>query len=81
MRSATAHSLLLLGERAWRVEVSLFRWRAAASLAQIIYLFRQHVYSMRKRNDGILTVITVEPYLPGRNVISLGTYRGDHTVK
>lgn len=81
MRSASAHSLILLGQRAWQVEVSLYRWRAVASLVQIIYLFRQRIYSMRKRNDSILTEITVEPYLPGRNVVSFGTYSVDHTVK
>ena len=81
MRSATAHSLIMLGEKAWRVEVILYRWRAVAILAQIIYLFRQRMYSMRKRNDGALTEITVEPYLPDRNVTSLGTYRGAHRVK
>lgn len=61
LRSAPLLEFALLGR--WHEEVRLFRWKwLARSVA------RHH---RRRAPSGVLTEESVEPYIPGANVISL----------
>lgn len=68
IRRATTHSLVLLGERAWRADVRLYRWCWSAKLMQLIYM-------LRKSGDGTVTETAVEKYALNRNVLRLESYR------
>jgi len=66
LRSAHLLGAVLLGQ--WHEETRIFRWRWLAQAAA-----RMHKFRVAR---GVLRDADIEPYCPGRNLVSLDAHRG-----